>query len=61
MNKRCTLPPAGWFCSREENHAGPCAVRQLDSNNNMFYICSAIVGCVGLICYTIATIYGVKL
>lgn len=21
----CTLPPAGWWCSRGEGHEGPCA------------------------------------
>jgi len=22
---RCQLPPAGWFCTREPGHEGPCA------------------------------------
>lgn len=21
----CTLPPAGWFCTRDKGHPGPCA------------------------------------
>lgn len=23
----CTVPPAGWWCSREKGHEGPCAAR----------------------------------
>lgn len=23
----CTLPPEGWWCSREAGHDGPCAAR----------------------------------
>jgi hypothetical protein len=23
----CTIPPAGWSCSREPGHEGPCAAR----------------------------------
>jgi len=21
----CTVPPAGWYCTRQAGHAGPCA------------------------------------
>lgn len=24
---RCTVPPTGWWCSREAGHTGPCAAR----------------------------------
>lgn len=24
---KCTVPPAGWWCSRAPNHEGPCAAR----------------------------------
>lgn len=24
----CTVPPEGWWCSREKGHDGPCAARQ---------------------------------
>jgi hypothetical protein len=24
----CRVPPAGWWCSREPGHSGPCAARQ---------------------------------
>ena len=24
----CDLPPAGWWCSREHGHDGPCAARR---------------------------------
>lgn len=24
----CTLPPPGWWCSREPGHDGPCAARE---------------------------------
>lgn len=24
---RCEIPPAGWWCSRERGHEGPCAAR----------------------------------
>jgi hypothetical protein len=26
--RACTLPPAGWWCSRERGHDGPCAARR---------------------------------
>lgn len=26
-NKRCTIPPEGWWCSRGDGHDGPCAAR----------------------------------
>jgi hypothetical protein len=25
--KGCTVPPDGWWCSREKGHDGPCAAR----------------------------------
>lgn len=25
----CTIPPAGWSCSREPGHDGPCAARRI--------------------------------
>ena len=25
----CTIPPAGWSCSRIAGHEGPCAARQI--------------------------------
>ncbi len=25
-SKACTRPPAGWTCTRDEGHEGPCAV-----------------------------------
>ena len=28
---RCAKPPAGWWCSREAAHDGPCAARELSS------------------------------
>lgn len=28
VNRGCTLPPVGWYCSREPGHEGPCAARQ---------------------------------
>lgn len=24
----CTVPPEGWWCSREPSHDGPCAARE---------------------------------
>lgn len=27
MNTPCNRPPAGWWCSREAGHEGPCAAR----------------------------------
>lgn len=27
MIERCTLPPPGWWCSRNPRHEGPCAAR----------------------------------
>lgn len=27
MPERCTTPPPGWWCSRENGHDGPCAAR----------------------------------
>lgn len=29
----CTKPPAGWWCSREPSHDGPCAARQIGAEN----------------------------
>ena len=26
---RCSLPPAGWWCSRDKGHDGPCAARRV--------------------------------
>lgn len=28
---RCTRPPAGWWCSRDAGHDGPCAAHPLDT------------------------------
>lgn len=28
VNTKCTVPPAGWKCSRIAGHAGPCAATQ---------------------------------
>jgi hypothetical protein len=28
MSKTCTVPPAGWVCTREAGHLGPCAAIQ---------------------------------
>ena len=25
--ERCSVPPCGWWCSREPGHEGPCAAR----------------------------------
>lgn len=25
LGKQCKVPPAGWLCTREEGHEGPCA------------------------------------
>lgn len=25
MRNQCSLPPAGWYCTRNANHDGPCA------------------------------------
>jgi len=30
--KRCDIPPAGWFCSRDAGHTGPCAARPLEAS-----------------------------
>lgn len=27
QNRLCKKPPAGWWCSRAQNHEGPCAAR----------------------------------
>lgn len=27
---RCTRPPSGWWCSREPDHDGPCAAREVE-------------------------------
>lgn len=26
----CTIPPKGWWCSREAGHEGPCAARPVE-------------------------------
>lgn len=26
---KCTIPPEGWWCSREKGHPGPCAAREV--------------------------------
>ena len=26
---RCSRPPPGWWCSREQGHEGPCAAREV--------------------------------
>lgn len=28
----CTVPPAGWLCTREPGHEGPCAARPREAN-----------------------------
>lgn len=28
IERACTVPPKGWWCSREAGHEGPCAARQ---------------------------------
>lgn len=28
----CLLPPAGWYCTREGGHEGPCAAYPLEGN-----------------------------
>lgn len=30
IDQGCRIPPAGWWCSRERGHEGPCAARQED-------------------------------
>lgn len=32
MINKCTLPPKGWYCSRESGHKGPCAARPEEIN-----------------------------
>lgn len=27
----CSIPPAGWYCTRKLGHDGPCAARPLDA------------------------------
>lgn len=27
----CKMPPAGWWCSRDKGHGGPCAARPAPS------------------------------
>jgi hypothetical protein len=27
---RCTVPPAGWYCTREPGHDGPCAAHPVE-------------------------------
>lgn len=29
---RCTVPPAGWTCSRRAGHSGPCAATPIDDD-----------------------------
>ncbi len=54
MKEKCDKPPEGWLCSRESGHDGPCAVRPNNARqHDNFYICSAVVACVALICYTV--------
>jgi hypothetical protein len=31
MKDACTVPPAGWFCTRTKGHDGPCAAREKHS------------------------------
>lgn len=33
--KSCTLPPAGWWCSRDAGHRGPCAARQIEDDETV--------------------------
>lgn len=32
----CQVPPAGWWCSRQESHEGPCAARSLEQVGEPF-------------------------
>lgn len=32
MSDSCTVPPAGWFCTRTPGHEGPCAAHPLESS-----------------------------
>lgn len=34
INNICTLPPAGWHCTRPSGHEGPCAAIPNDRNFN---------------------------
>lgn len=27
----CTIPPAGWYCTRNKGHDGPCAAREIST------------------------------
>lgn len=31
MSGRCSLPPSGWFCTRDAGHDGPCAAHALST------------------------------
>jgi|SRR5882672_8533445 len=30
LKRLCNRPPAGWWCSREPDHDGPCAAREFE-------------------------------
>lgn len=32
MWQGCTVPPPGWWCSREPGHRGPCAAREVPAH-----------------------------
>lgn len=31
---RCSVPPEGWWCSRQPGHEGPCATRPVGEGND---------------------------
>ncbi len=31
---RCTIPPEGWWCSREAGHEEPCAARPVEAQDS---------------------------
>lgn len=33
LPRLCNRPPAGWSCSREPDHEGPCAARQIEDDS----------------------------
>lgn len=35
---QCTLPPSGWWCSREPGHDGPCAARPDLVEENPYFV-----------------------
>lgn len=42
MSGKCEIPPAGWWCSREPGHDGPCAARSTGGTSAYDRVCAEL-------------------